>query len=946
MQDANGPDASQQTTAALPTQPGCYVQASPDAAWQPTACGIAPAVPDIPATGSSSGGSAEDVGNGNDEVASSASTIIGSTVGSFPAISGLTGESGAPGPAFPGSHCLSGDVSNCYSLQLNTQTFSCNTSYTNSITTTCWEQFVSSNTGQLYIQFWLLGYCTSSGGSSCNDSPPFSSTNPAPSFSCPGSAPPGGGGWTQSGGSCYGNSASVSPPSTTATSLGKLSLSGYANYLGSGNDVIKLCISGGSCYSVTLADNVLDLYQNWSQSEFNVFGDASGSQAVFNAGTSIQVSTALTDQSGNPIAPSCVNNGSTGETNNLFLGPCSASSSGITFTEASQAFSLSAASSDVTVLAGQTATFSVGLTLTQGTAAPVALSIASGLPSGATAAFTPGSVTPTGSSTLTISTPPSVTLGDYTLTIQAQFGVLVQTTTVNLHIYDFTVGLSPGDRTVLSGTTTSYHVTLTLAAGSSTTGVPAIGLADSGLPGDAASSFGSSSVTLTPGGSSTTLTVTTAGPPSGSLGDFSFSVTGTDPSASGGSRSDTANLHIYDFTVGITPSDQTIIRGASAVYALTLTLVPGSTSTGVPAIGLAVSGLPSDATSSFSASSITPTLGGCTVCQTITVTTKGPPTGSLGDYTFKVTGTDPNPSGGSRSGSANLHIFDYTVALSPPAETLSQGTSTTMTVSVGLVPGSSTVGLPSVSLSLTGLPSGVTETGFPSSLSIGGSQAFTVQTSTVGSYVSCPQVSNKGGQNLKGANLQSCNLSGYNLSGDNLMNANLQGADLQNANLAGANLMNANLASAYTAGTDFQGANMKGVDISASVPLGDLHPDSHRCGGGCPAQWHFDADRVRRPVVGGQLPRDKPHGREPHGRPSGGHELPGFQPHGRQPPGRGFHERELPGRKHDEHKPLQRQLQLRDVPGGEPHGQQHVKQQFQLRQLHRCQHARDQHHRR
>ncbi|MDA4115621.1 MAG: pentapeptide repeat-containing protein, partial [Thaumarchaeota archaeon] len=296
--------------------------------------------------------------------------------------------------------------------------------------------------------------------------------------------------------------------------------------------------------------------------------------------------------------------------------------------------------------------------------------------------------------------------------------------------------------------------------------------------------------------------------------------TGTDPDPSGGSRSGGANLHIYDFTVGVSPSDQTVVRGRSAVYSLSLTLVPGSTSTGIPSVVLGVSGLPPDATSSFSAGSITPTFGGCTVCQTITVTTAGPPTGSLGDYTFHVTGTDPNPSGGSRSGSANLHIFDYTVSLSPPAATLSQGTSATMTVSVGLVPGSSMVGLPSVSLKLTGLPSGVTETGFPSSLSIGSSQAFTVQTSTVGSYVSCPQVSSKGGQNLKGADLQSCNLSGYNLSGDNLMNANLQGADLQNANLVGANLANANLASAYTSGTDFQGANMKGVDISASVPLG------------------------------------------------------------------------------------------------------------------------------
>ena len=389
---ANDQGASQGAAVDPPTQPGCYVEASPGAAWQATACGTAPNVPSIPSTGASAGTSAQAVGNGNDDVANSASTIIGSSVGSFPAISGLTSEVGGTGPAFPGSACLSGNgTPDCYSLQLNTNTFPCTTTFTNSIATTCWEQFVSSNTGQLYIQFWLLGYCTSSGGSNCGDVPPFSGSNPAPSFSCPPTAPPGGGGWSQSGGSCFGNSASVSPPTTTATNLGKLSLSAYANYKGSGNDVITLCISGGSCNSVTLADNVVNLFQNWKQSEFNVVGDASGSQAVFNAGTSIQVSVALTDQSATPVAitPSCVNNGTTGETNNLFLGPCSGSSSGILFIEASQTFSLSA-TSDVTGLAGRTATYSVGVTLTQGTAAPVALSVVSGLPSGATPTFTPG----------------------------------------------------------------------------------------------------------------------------------------------------------------------------------------------------------------------------------------------------------------------------------------------------------------------------------------------------------------------------------------------------------------------------------------------------------------------------------------------------------------------------------------------------------------------------
>ena len=171
------------------------------------------------------------------------------------------------------------------------------------------------------------------------------------------------------------------------------------------------------------------------------------------------------------------------------------------------------------------------------------------------------------------------------------------------------------------------------------------------------------------------------------------------------------------------------------------------------------------------------------------------------------------------SGTFALSVYDFTVSLSSSATTLAQAGSTQVTISVGLVPGSATAGLPSVSLALTGLPGGVTESGFPSSLSIGGSQTFTLQTSAYNNYVSCSQVSTKGGQNLQGADLAKCNLAGFDLKGDNLQNANLQGADLQNANLQGSNLEGANLANANTLGTDFQGANLAGTDLQERARL-------------------------------------------------------------------------------------------------------------------------------
>jgi hypothetical protein len=68
-------------------------------------------------------------------------------------------------------------------------------------------------------------------------------------------------------------------------------------------------------------DSVVDISAVWRQSEFNVVGNAGGSEAVFNSGSSVSVKVALTD--GSTAAPTCVANaGSTGETNNLNLGTC------------------------------------------------------------------------------------------------------------------------------------------------------------------------------------------------------------------------------------------------------------------------------------------------------------------------------------------------------------------------------------------------------------------------------------------------------------------------------------------------------------------------------------------------------------------------------------------------------------------------------------------------
>jgi uncharacterized protein YjbI with pentapeptide repeats len=865
------------------------------------------------------------VGNGNDYVAQSTSgNLIGQAVG-LVGETGITSETDVcTGPA---PFCTSGGAgANAYSIQVNSNGgcgYSCGFPVVfNGNPTTGWEQFVFSNEPSgfegLWIEFWLYDYSNLYlGGGSC-------SSLPIPSGAS--------GTWygPDGSGDCYLNTNATPTPFVPASSLGGVSMGGYANcgsisVCGSGNDMAQVCIPGSGCY-YNVEPGFLNLYQQWKVAEINVVGFISGSRAEFNTGTSITIDDYIYDDTGTPIhsVTPCANNGQTGETNNLNLLGCTSSypSYSAQFTESTFGFSISA-QTDATVLAGDTASIPVKLTLSSAPADSVSLSV-SGLPPGATYSFTTNPITPTsGGATTTLNVvTASGALGDGTLTITGADGALTQSATVNLHIYDFSVGVTPTDSTVLRGGTATYAVTLTLLSGSSTTGIPAILLSTSGLPADATQNP-LASVTPTTSGVTEDLHVTSSAAPGGSLGDFAFSVAGTAPS--GSDRSTPANLHIYDFSVSLSP-DQTVLRGESGAYNVTLKLVPHSSTTGIPTLSLSASGIPGDASASFSPSGVSPSAGGSistltlstgssslgdftftvtgsdtrpalgglrtgtgglhiydftvelspasvtiprgastsyTVTLTlapgssappaISLTTSGMPSGStsglstntvtptlagatstltvntfvaspgpttLGDFTPTVQGTDNvDLSGGSRSGSTGLHIFDYSVSLSPSTATLFSGSSTTMTVNVGLVPGSTTAGLPAVSTLLSGLPSGVTATGFPASLIPGTSQGFTLSAGSSSGYISCPRVSSTGGQNLKGADLANCNLAGYSLKGDNLQGANLMFADLQNVNFQGANLQNANLASAFTMGANFQGANMAGADVSSASSI-------------------------------------------------------------------------------------------------------------------------------
>jgi hypothetical protein len=289
-----------------PSTDGCYTASYPDIVWEAVECKMGqPRVHPVRSKPASGG---EDVtGNGKDYVAEAAG-LISKTLGTFPSVTGVKTEKSVGVPLFGDGGILG---PNEYTLQVNSNYTGTTSACAGHSGCTVWQQFIYSTDyltegeAEVFMQYWLIGW-----GSSA----------------CPGSFASAGGG------DCYTNSNYASAPDMKITTLGSLSLSGTV--VAGGKDTVTFN-NGTTAYSVTGPDSKLDISAVWKESEFNVVGDAGGSRADFNKGSSVTVKVALTD--GSTTAPTCVANaGSTGETNNLDLGACSkagGSTPSIQFTE-------------------------------------------------------------------------------------------------------------------------------------------------------------------------------------------------------------------------------------------------------------------------------------------------------------------------------------------------------------------------------------------------------------------------------------------------------------------------------------------------------------------------------------------------------------------------------------------------------------------------------------
>ena len=286
---------------------GCFHATYPSVVWEQVACQqLTPRAHPVPRQ--IVFGQEQTAGNGNDYTLNT-TTNITKAVGSFPTFSGVTSEKSV-GVASYGDGGILG--ANEYSLQMNTSFNSTTAACKSHSGCVVWQQFIyatdyeTEGKGAVFMQDWLIGW----GNSRCPSG-----------FGSDGE------------GDCYENSAATELADIPPTALGSVTVTGTAATGGNDTTVVTY---DGDAYSTTQKDSTLDIASVWKEVEYNVVGDAGGSEAEFNtSGVSVKVNIAATD--GSTTAPTCeADTGTTGESNNLTLGSCTATSGStpsISFTE-------------------------------------------------------------------------------------------------------------------------------------------------------------------------------------------------------------------------------------------------------------------------------------------------------------------------------------------------------------------------------------------------------------------------------------------------------------------------------------------------------------------------------------------------------------------------------------------------------------------------------------
>jgi subtilase family serine protease len=273
----------------------------------------------------------------------------------------------------------------------------------------------------------------------------------------------------------------------------------------------------------------------------------------------------------------------------------------------------------------------------------------------------------------------------------------------------FTLSASPTTLTIVQGSFGSTTVAINPLNGFNAN----VTLSTSGLPSGVTPTFSTNPAT-----SSSSLTLTASN--SATTGTFTVTVTGTS-----GALTSKITLTIIvnpagDYTLSASANSLSIAQGSKANSTITVNPLSGFTGS----VSLSASGLPAGVTAAFSPTSTTTT-------STLTLTASN--TATLENVTLTVTGTS-----GALSHTTTLSLTvtagpNFALSASPNSLSLARGSHVTSTITVTPQNGFAS----GVSLSISGLPHGVTasfnpaSTATTSTLSLSANSKATTGTSTI-----------------------------------------------------------------------------------------------------------------------------------------------------------------------------------------------------------------------
>lgn len=295
-------------------------------------------------------------------------------------------------------------------------------------------------------------------------------------------------------------------------------------------------------------------------------------------------------------------------------------------------FSLSASPASLPAITqGGSSNSTVTVSSLSGFTSAVGLTL-SGCPTGATCGFSSPSVTPpangTTTSTLTVSTTATTATGAFTLTLSGSSGTLLHKITVSgtvntAPVPNFSISASPTSLTLAPNAQGTSKVTVTSV--NSFTGTVSLGV--SGCPSGASCSLSPTSATPPANSSATSTLTVNAG--TAATGTYTLTIAGLSGPLN---HSTTVTLKVNgpapDFTISATPSSQTVARGSSGSYKVTIAPVNGFNA----AVSFSASGSPSRVSTSFSPSSVT---GSGSTTLTVTVNRRA----NTGTITLTIKGT-------------------------------------------------------------------------------------------------------------------------------------------------------------------------------------------------------------------------------------------------------------------------------------------------------------------